>query len=189
MDPMREMSLQDEMLAELSEFTQSKKIVIYQTSDSWFDLLNARFPKTIIGALAWEEVPGHQSCGDVVPIIPPEGINGEEVVQRNASKIAEFLERFAANGGIGHSDQVVIIGDGVTEVALGMSFETLFKVFMVLFSYPQHTYVLTSDGVWCFVFTFEFFMHFGKSPKMSNSLSLSLLSLPETPSEGNGDAK
>jgi hypothetical protein len=66
--------------------------------------------------------------------------------------------------GVESAAHVVWIGDN-TDIALEMSAEALLEFFPVLFSFPQHSYVLPADGAWCLNYVLEGELFFAKAPK------------------------
>ena len=168
---MDDVPLQHQLLNELDSFIRGGRITVHDSDAQWYARMRERFPMGRISGIRWDAVPGAESNFEVVPHIPPEGIEGGLPVREHAATIREFLGRFAARADVRPNDNIIVVGDGVTEIALEMPFSALLDAFPVLFSYPQHTYVMPVDVSWCFAFTFEFDMYFGKSTKLADHSS------------------
>ncbi len=154
--------LNEQLLDELSPWIAKGLIIVHESSDQWWELLRSKYPAAI-GQIDWSNVPNLHSNRDVVPHIPPEGIDGSVPVMEHAATIRGFLGEFADRAGIKSDDHIVVLSDGITEDAFEMTFNTLLEVFPFLFSYPQHSYVTPLSADWCFTFMFEFEMYFGSA--------------------------
>ncbi len=158
--------LQKQLLSELSPFIRAGRIMVHESDKAWFHLIRHRFPVSLNG-IHWDKVPGAESNYEAEPYIPPDGINRAIPIRENENTIRAFLSRFSVSAGIRPDENVIVVGDGITDIALEMTFSSLSETFPILFSYPQHVCIIRPDGTWCFMFTFEFDMHYGKSPYAS----------------------
>lgn len=160
---MADRDLNEELLDELALWVSTGAILL-RADEGWWQLLRSKYPAGI-GMLDWAAVPGHRSNYSAVTHIPVEGIHGSVPVLQHVDEIANFLREFASAANMSASDTIIVLGDGISQQALEMSFDTLLEVFPVLFSYPEHIYLITTDAQWCFAYTFEFEMHFGRASR------------------------
>lgn len=122
-------------------------IAVDASSDAYFEKLASVFP--VCGSkIDWEEVPG--SIGEVV-------------VERanEAREFAKFFETMMTKNRI--HDEIIYIGDGLTDTAYIGLYEAMKPHLSELFSIPQHHYFIAKDFSWCMVFSFEGSMDFGKA--------------------------
>ena len=148
------MNIQAELLDEFAPEIRASRVIVHDTDKRWFDALRRMFPTRTSG-VCWEELPNARSRhAETSRFLLPE----------RAKEIRDFLMEFGEAARLGQDDRCIVFGDNVTEMAIEMPFRDLIDRFLVFFSLPQGTYILTADACWCFAFTFEGDMYFAKSP-------------------------
>jgi hypothetical protein len=146
--------LQDELLSGLSADIQADIINVSQSDADVFSHLSAKFPVRASG-ITWELVPEHRCKQSPRP---------KPSIEDYLHSISAFLGQFAEAAQIAPDDNVWLVGDGITDVAFRLSFTILLKHVRQFFSMPQSSFVLKHDYSWCFCYTFEDDMYYGKSP-------------------------
>lgn len=123
-----------------------------------FQSIERHFPTTG-NRISWDELPEVRQA-DVFPA---------RSGARHAHEVQQQLERQRATlaswfGGAGLADQVEAtwVGDG-TSIGLRLSIGLLLERFPALFSLPQHSYVIPTDGLWCLNYVMEGALYFGFS--------------------------
>ncbi len=89
-------------------------------------------------------------------------------------RIVDFLDLFATQAQISNEDPVIVIGDCAMDVTLRMSFQTFRNHLKLMIELPQYTYVLAKDFQWCFCYTFEDDMYFGKAQQKKKKMEKGL---------------
>jgi hypothetical protein len=145
--------LQDELLSELSSDIDAANIAVLQEDARVFLQLSTKFPTSIFG-IAWEKVPEQRFISSPDP---------KPSIEEYLPAIKGFLARFAEQAHLEAGTPMYVIGDGVTDVAFKIGFGVFLKYAYQFFRIPQHTYLVTQDYSWCFCFTFEGDMYFGKA--------------------------
>lgn len=145
--------LQKEYLELIEEEIQSGNIKL-EDDDQYFDMLGNRFPVGGTG-IAWSKVPNHQYFNLLE--LKDDTDNYGKMLHESFQKIVSFLDQ-------NEDQEVVIIGDGVLDVAIRVPFRKLIDLHYEVFTLPQHTYILPPDASWCINFTFEHDLFFGIAP-------------------------
>jgi len=131
------------------------RISIVTDVEPWFDRIGSRFP-TGINRIAWEKV---ANKAQVEVFSETRAVNSDElevILGRHRSTIIEWFDR----KGVDLDSEVVWLGDD-TDVGLRMQVKVLVQYFPVLFSLPQHSYVLPLVGTWCMNYVMEGELFFG----------------------------
>lgn len=149
----------NELLQHLRTEVGSGRLVAEMNSEMYFEKLWSVFPSGV-ATIAWHEVPGVREdhatvtmCGPGAEIKPPP----------EQARIERFLHQFASDARLSMDSQVIIIGD-MLHCAFLMPFGLLLANAVLLFSFPQHCYVVPHDFSWCFSYTFEDDMYYAPAP-------------------------
>ena len=144
---------------ELGEELSSGRLSILRDSGPLFGLLGKRFPIGL-NRIAWERVKEKQ----LIEVLPePRQIASHELralLAEHQATVRQWLE----DEGVSKDARVIWLGD-MTDAALEMSRDDLVEFFPVLFSFPQHSYVLPRDGCWCLNYVMEGELFFGRAPE------------------------
>ena len=119
------------------------------------DAINAAYPMGF-NRIAWDEIRTKKQ------LILPRASEAQEIEDRLSStrtEVASWFEEY----GIDARQEVVWFGDA-DEEGLSMSVEALIRWYPVLFSFPQHSYVVPSDASWCFNYLMEGELYLGVAP-------------------------
>jgi hypothetical protein len=146
--------LQDELLNKLSPDILTGRIRVGPRDSDAFSKLTGKFPTGTSGIL-WDRVPDHRLYPSPQPKLP---------LEMYLPAIKRFLGQFALDGNIGPDDIMHVVGDGVTNVTLTMPLSLLWQYLPDVLSLPQATFIIKNDYDWCFCYTFEDDMYYGKSP-------------------------
>jgi hypothetical protein len=151
-------SLSIELLQELKLWIDAGQVQVEGGNQKYFDILETQYPIGL-NRIDWRGVREHLSF-DVFPI-RKEPMAGDETEQRLASCLNMLLE-WLKSSGIALQEQVVWVGD-VSNISLHTTIETLLELYPLLFSWPQHSYVLPLTGQWCLNYTMEGQLFFGRA--------------------------
>ena len=146
---------QDDWQSCLSNEISNRTIVVHESDKPWFKTLTHRFPVSSSG-ICWEQVPGAKFCSAWAPNI--------STIDMQA-RILEFFMQFGKAASLTDEDTCIVIGDITTSIAIEVSYKVLLTVLLKLVTEPQSLYVIVKNGDWCFVYTFEDYMYFAKSPQ------------------------
>jgi hypothetical protein len=146
--------LQDELLNKLSADILTGRIRVGRADSDSFSKLTGKFPTGISGIL-WDRVFDHRLHASPQPKLP---------IEMYLPIIKRVLGQFAIDAEIGPDDVVHVVGDGVTNVTLTMPLSLLWPYLPDVLSLPQATFIIKNDYEWCFCYTFEDDMYYGKSP-------------------------
>ncbi len=146
--------LQDELLSGLSNDIQADIINVSQSDADVFSNLSARFPVRASG-IVWEMVPEYRCKPSPHP---------KPSIEDYLPSIKEFLARFAEEAHIASDEIVYLVGDGITDLAFRMPFGVLLKYAHQFFTLPQSSFVVKHDYLWCFCYSFEDDMYYGRCP-------------------------
>lgn len=126
-------------------------------TNSYMDVfrhLNLFFPSTG-GRIAWHSLPHQQLlCPDPKPPF-----------SERVSIVTEFFRRFVNDAAIEPLDKIVVIGD-LVEVVWSLNCSRAIGALDIFFQTPQNTYVVKDNMEWCFCYTFEDDMYYGRSPSL-----------------------
>jgi hypothetical protein len=122
------------------------------SSDPYFRLLEHRFP--VVGSkIDWERVPN-----DVVRVTDPTDS------ERYARDATTLLTEIVQAERLSDEQQVIVIGDSAVERALVVPMRVFQESLNWFLELPQHLSVIRDDGSWCFSFTMEGDLAFGRAP-------------------------
>jgi hypothetical protein len=128
-----------------------RQIEVRDDPDRCFRMLERRFP--VVGSkIDWGQVPGA-----VVRQTDPTNPVCE------ATDAATILSDVARDESLSEAQIVIVIGDSAMEQAMAMPFATLRVSIRELLELPQHLYVMPEDASWCFSFTMEGDLAFGRA--------------------------
>jgi hypothetical protein len=106
-----------------------------------------------INRIKWSAVPQHRRCK-----IPD---NGDCAIIK--THIEGFIHECLDNLAITEEKlELLWLGDQ-TDFGVKMNYPVLLEISALLFSYPQHSYIVPEDVSWCLNYTFENEMFFGKA--------------------------
>lgn len=147
-----------ELLEELKPWIDVGQVQIERESDKYYKLLGNNYPIGV-NRIDWRGVREYLAF-DVFPIDKSvtTGNDKEQLLYKHRNML---LKLFVSNN-IKSKDCVVWTGDS-TDVSLHMTIETLLELYPLLFSWPQHHYVLPSTGEWCLNYTMEGQLFFGRA--------------------------
>ena len=143
---------------ELGDYFSSGRITKVIDSGPLEEALSKRFP-FCLNRVDWNKIPEHayraaESKADDGNESP------EAYFERCAPIIRSFILDALGSAGAGEQDRLFWLGDA-TDFALEMRGETLVEVCSILFSYPQHNYIIPQNGAWCISYTMEDELYFG----------------------------
>lgn len=150
--------LSAELLEELTPWIDAGRVKVDAETNNYFRLLGNKYPIGV-NRIDWRGVRPHLAF-DVFPIAR-EVITGEGKEKTLAECRNILLSWFNSNL-IDLQERVVWIGDD-SNVSLHTTIETLLEFYPLLFSWPQHSYVLPLTGQWCLNYTMEGQLFFGKA--------------------------
>lgn len=146
----------DDLFEDLELWARSGKIRFRRSNQEFFDLLEQCYP---IGQnrIDWRGVRPHS----VLHVISNRHVSIEfEDHIRILTSFRAAISGWILDRGIDGFEHIVWIGDGC-DLSLLMTVSTFLECFPVLFSWPQHHYVLFSQGKWCLNYTMEGQLFFG----------------------------
>lgn len=147
-----------ELLEDLKPWVDGGQVQVEWGNQKYFDLLEAKYP-IAVNRIDWRGVRG--VCAfDVLPI-SKEAMTGNEHEEKLATCRDLLLDWFKSSE-VAFQERIVWIGD-VSNISLHTTIETLLAVYPLLFSWPQHSYVLSLTGQWCLNYTMEGQLFFGKA--------------------------
>ena len=158
------MTLQEELLNDLSESIRAGDLVVDTDVSLMFSKLKEHYPTGMSG-IAWELI--REGCCSPSPDPKPP-------MDEDLPRIVDFLDLFATQAQISNEDPVIVIGDCAMDVTLRMSFQTFRNHLKLMIELPQYTYVLAKDFQWCFCYTFEDDMYFGKAQQKKKKMEKGL---------------
>lgn len=117
------------------------------TAEDIFGLIKRAFP---IGGskIDWPRVPGALTCI-------------EKIKSKRSERFIEFFDRVCAQDQL--KGLVLYAGDSATDFALAGSIESMRRALPELIDTPQHHYFVGPNASWCFCFTMEGDINFGRS--------------------------
>jgi hypothetical protein len=149
----------DEVLQHLQTEHRAGRLVADPNADMHFERLWSVFPPGIC-TIAWHEVPGvRRDQGPATMCRPGSDIKPPP----QQARVERFLHHFASDARLGLDRQVIVMGDALDHAFL-MPFGLLLANAVLLFSFPQHCYVVPSDFSWCLSYTFEDEMYYAPAP-------------------------
>ena len=146
----------EEILHDLSVWILKGDIDANRENQSLFDLIETKYPIGL-NRIDWEYVDGHK-FEDVLRITAGQTILFSEQINKLGS-IRNHLKNLVSNS---INEKIVWIGDGC-DLRLSMKKETFLDCYPILFSSPQHSYVLPLSFDWCLNYTMEGHLYFGYS--------------------------
>lgn len=143
----------------LGKEIEEGKFLVEESSDAQFDLLDERFPMGL-NRIDWDRIGNKEH----INVGRPEGTSEvlSDEVEKRLNLYRETVKGWLFSNSISELQEVFWVGDS-TDESLKMSVGTLIEKFPVLFSFPQHSYVIPSDGKWCLNYTMEDELFFGFS--------------------------
>jgi len=123
-----------------------------------FGALDAKFP-TRPSRIAWERIGDRQ---EIDVLSSPRTISSDELQAELAAHRAS-VESWFVSLGIDAETEVMWLGD-MCDSGFRMPLAVFFEHFELLFSMPQHSYVLPDDARWCLNYVMEGQLFFGMSP-------------------------
>lgn len=149
-----------EMVREATIWIETGAIKVERENNQYFALIESKYP-VCVNRIEWLWVQNHIS-GDVFPAeVSDTGITGEE----KEAKLCDWkntIDKWLTSYGVKHSDEIILVGDG-GNATFRMSIAVLLDCYPLLFSLPQHTYVLPADAAWCLNYTMEGQLFLGKA--------------------------
>jgi hypothetical protein len=158
-------SISGTILNELALPISTGEIVVNRNSDECFTLISERFPIGI-NRIKWPA-----NAPQMRFVMPSENV--EKATQELRAFVAGAFQHFDMSA---PEQDLFWIGDR-TELTLKMKWEAFYRAAPVLFSYPQHAYVIPADASCCLNHTFEDDLYFGlalpsgKRPRKRNQRS------------------
>lgn len=141
--------MEADWLEPLQEELSSGRLSVVAGAEPWFAVLRRRFPEGH-NRIAWERVEGaRQLC-----VLDGNRQITSAELRSLLSERGAAVSRWFDEEGIDVRSPVLVLGD-MAEVALRMTVADLVRLFPVLFSFPQHSYALPSDGSWCLNYEME----------------------------------
>ena len=140
----------DKILAELTSYLASNRLERVDDGGRYAESINQAFPIGI-NRIDWSKVPS-AIFSSVADVREPEA---------RIQKIQQFLRDVLSSIPVGEGDTVIWVGDS-TDFVLEMPVATLSECIGILFSYPQHAYVIPPDASWCLCITMEGELCFGR---------------------------
>ena len=140
--------MEDDFLKEIEAVDVEGDIHLLQDTQAYDDIIQERF-RWDMGRIQW-------------PYMPEElwEMKRADDEDREGS-IRHFLASVQPRLHIADDCPIIFLGDNMDATALHMTWETLLAHCGVLFSWPQHHFVIPRDGAWCFNYTFADYMFFG----------------------------
>jgi len=142
----------DGILVELAAYLASNRVVRVDDGGRHAEAISQAFPIGI-NRIDWGKVPS-AIFSSVADVKEPEA---------RQQRMRQFLRDAFSSASVGEEDRVVWVGDS-TDFVLEMSVVTLSECVGILFSYPQHAYVIPPDASWCLSLTMEGELCFGRTP-------------------------
>ena len=146
----------NEILQQLSGMIADGKIVVSQGNQVVFDLMETKFPIGL-NRIDWEHVT-ETTFIDVLNLGDGQEIGYDEQIEK-LNVIRKQLGQIIPNV---PEDAIKWIGDDC-DLILTMDKNTFLSIYPILFSSPQHSYVLSSGCDWCLNYTMEGHLYFGRS--------------------------
>ena len=147
--------LQDELLDGLETGIQDHIINASESDTEVFSRLSAKFPVRASGII-WESVPKYRCQVSPRPKPP---------IEVYLPIINRFLTQFAEEARIASDEVVCLVGNNITDLAFRMPFTALLKFANHFFAIPQSWFVVKQDYSWCFCYSFEDDMYYGRCPE------------------------
>ncbi|HEX4796013.1 MAG TPA: hypothetical protein VH370_19655 [Humisphaera sp.] len=119
----------------------------------------------VLGRIDWGKVPGARGLLAGKPVMP---------LGARLDSLRLFFDRFLSAASLAESDEVIVVGDGILDVAVHFTVRSLRAHFAELLELPQHLYIINASVDWCFNYTFEDDAFFG--PAASNAKEVSTFS-------------
>jgi hypothetical protein len=164
-------ALSAEILEELKPWIETGKVKVDTETEKYFHLLG-KYPIGV-NRIDWRGVRDHLVF-NVLPVVRA-AMTGSEHENKLSPCKGLLLDWFSSHG-IDLRVPIVWIGDD-SNVSLHMTVETLLESYPLLFSSPQHHYVIPVGGEWCLNYTMEGQLFFGKQ---ENAISQGCVDLNST---------
>ena len=130
-----------------------QRILTGKAPDPYFRILERRFP--IVGSkIDWEKVPH--------AIVKGSNSENSEKYFRDATTLLADVAKMER---ISEEEVVIAIGDSAMEEAVSLPLGVLIIGVREFLELPQHLYVMAEDGSWCFSFTMEGGLAFGRATR------------------------
>jgi hypothetical protein len=139
----------------LARQINSGEVRVIVDTNEWYDRLARAFP-TGINRIAWEQVASKKH----VEVFSGARATSSDEVEEMLATHREMIARWFIEMGIEQNSEVVWVGDD-SDCGLRMSLRMFLSHFPLLFSMPQHSYVLSDRGDWCLNYTMEGELFFG----------------------------
>lgn len=141
---------------QLNELIEEGRLRKEPQTSAWYDALEVAFPMGL-NRIDWEKVRDRR---ELLVLQAPREIHAEElqaVLRQHRREVQAWLAEVVGS----FEDEVIWIGD-MTDFGIRLSASELIQQFAVLFSWPQHSYVMpTSGSIWCLNYTMEGWLYFG----------------------------
>lgn len=149
-----------EMVRETKSWIETGAIKVERENNRYFALIESKYP-VCVNRIEWSWIQNHV-CGDVLPVeVSDTGISAE----KKEAKLRDWritIDEWLRSYGVRSTDEIILIGDG-GNATFRMPVAVLLDCYPLLFSLPQHTYVLPSDAEWCLNYTMEGQLFLGKA--------------------------
>ncbi|HBQ19577.1 MAG TPA: hypothetical protein DEF51_53445 [Myxococcales bacterium] len=126
-------------------------------------IVESAFP-FVLGRIDWRKVPGAQ-----IRVAPPERAAGANCgpgtldTRSYVEEVKRFFERCVSGTETRPDDWVVYIGDN-SDCDYEVKLEAVAELLDEVAEIPEHKYVFPRDASWCFMWSFEDDLHFGRRP-------------------------
>lgn len=140
-----------EIIESLENRIRDKSVTVV-SPDAYFEMIEKNYPISL-NRIDWS----------LVPTADHANINESNLEE----EVADFIDRIIDNEPSIESEEVVIVGDDLTEDGYELPFFLFKELFSVFLKIPQHTYVVFRKSKKCLNYTFEGNIYFG-SPYSSN---------------------
>lgn len=138
-----------ELLANLCNEINEGIIKIHENTSNFFEEIENYFPTGFSG-IDWAT----KKCIFYYHIK-----NNEEEIRR--SIFESFFEKISYNYPELLKENIVLLGDGLTNLGYEMKFYSFIMIYYHFFDLPQHSYVWFQNNKKCINFTFEGDLYFG----------------------------